>query len=252
MSTPNTAAAAPPPDTLHRTLIVLDGAKEEVRTMLQDVHLRHTFIMRMFKVAIESNAPVPDAWTFGAPLELAETPSPRADIGILYAFDTAGMKVRVMVQSRQAPDAYQVGQLAAQGTAVHTWTVPTSFDKGQVLAFDLQGNTVELRTRESARRLRPIANRAGKLAWIARQGQAHGFEMVGEPTFGWSENLHSEIKSPPRSELDHGSRGFIVTVTRYRGSLQVTDPELFKAAQATGIGHSKAYGCGLLMVNPVS
>ncbi len=41
------------------------------------------------------------------------------------------------------------------------------------------------------------------------------------------------------------------SVIEYEGVLKVTDEEYFKWTLYNGIGRSKAFGCGLLMIRPV-
>lgn len=112
------------------------------------------------------------------------------------------------------------------------------------------------RTRAEARRrlLVPIAH-----AWLARQGQKHGFSLPELP--------------PPRSEYDADDvddglfnvRGYrVLNIDRGRktkplragvldleGVLEVSDPRLFIDAVAQGFGRAKAFGCGLMLVRRV-
>ena len=45
---------------------------------------------------------------------------------------------------------------------------------------------------------------------------------------------------------------FGMNLTTYEGRLRVTDAETFNAALRGGIGQGRAYGAGLLIINPLA
>lgn len=78
--------------------------------------------------------------------------------------------------------------------------------------------------------------------WITRQGQQHGFR----PDQVWVENHSYHRVSKPK---DKNVRHF--ASLDLHGQLTVDDPDAVIAALQTGLGRSKAFGCGLLLVRRV-
>ena len=87
-------------------------------------------------------------------------------------------------------------------------------------------------------------------SWLERQGRAHGFSICiddeGQPklqssAYRWHGLLSKAAKGkkPGFSSVD------------FTGELQVVDVERFTRALFEGIGRSKSYGCGLMMVKRV-
>jgi len=93
----------------------------------------------------------------------------------------------------------------------------------------------------------PTVTRAGKrygltreedqLAWLARQGEQHGFSLVG-CVRGADERL----------QVRQGRSGNRITVqsTVFEGVLQAAAAETLRLAVVNGLGHGKALGLGLL------
>ena len=73
--------------------------------------------------------------------------------------------------------------------------------------------------------------------WLLARGPRSGFEIATESLLVESYAQHSEKRGRLRfSTVD------------FSGELRVTDPEAFSATLCAGIGHAKAFGCGLLLV----
>lgn len=78
-------------------------------------------------------------------------------------------------------------------------------------------------------------------AWMARQGTARGFEPRTTRVEGYS-------------TIELGRRrgeGASFGILDLTGILDVTDPEAFLAALASGFGRAKAWGCGLMLIRRV-
>ena len=82
-----------------------------------------------------------------------------------------------------------------------------------------------------------FATRAG-LAWLARQGTAHGFAPGEVAVDGY------ETMRVPRDQL----KPIRFSQIEFTGSLTVTEPAAFLAAVATGFGRARAFGCGLMLI----
>lgn len=99
----------------------------------------------------------------------------------------------------------------------------------------------------------PTVTRAGKRyglmhdpeqqAWLQRQGQRHGFEVV-----------RAEISRSEQTTFRQGRGGHHITVqvVQFDGLLRVTEPDRLATALSSGIGHAKALGLGMISLAPVT
>lgn len=81
----------------------------------------------------------------------------------------------------------------------------------------------------------PCHGNKERLDWLNKQGERYGFKVLQAKVTSYKEN---------RIQKHH----FTVKTVAFEGVLQVTDAEKFKRALVQGIGHEKAYGCGLLTI----
>ena len=112
-------------------------------------------------------------------------------------------------------------------------------------------------------RANPSVTRAGKRLgllhvkeqenWLERKGQQHGFSLPGFTSFDLTETPLERIdvriseEQLLRGEQRSGN-GIRIFSVLFDGILTVTEPDKFRAALQTGIGHGKALGLGLLSV----
>ncbi len=94
-------------------------------------------------------------------------------------------------------------------------------------------------------------------AWIDRKGQQHGFSLPRLPSFDLSESSQARVDvRVSQEQMLRGNKHLGNTVrvfsVLYDGILSVTDPDKFRIALQTGIGHGKAMGLGLLSVAPIA
>jgi len=129
------------------------------------------------------------------------------------------------------------------------------FQAGAALRFRLEANPV-YRARASSldRRGQPIGEKWVRKRlpveptdeslrnWLERRAENAGFRL-----------LHLPFIQPGYAYFnqtgERGDRHRLASV-RYEGTLEVTDPDLFRKALAAGIGPAKAFGFGLLSVAP--
>lgn len=80
------------------------------------------------------------------------------------------------------------------------------------------------------------------LAWLEERTERYGFALVPERT---------RVDTYRKLEFS-ASNGHPVTIATfdYQGALRVTDPDRLREALFEGIGPSRAYGCGMMMVRP--
>ena len=75
--------------------------------------------------------------------------------------------------------------------------------------------------------------------WLARCGDANGFEPVGKPLMT---TRNVKIRSSRSGE-------FGINITSYDGRLRVTNAVLFRRALEQGVGRCRTYGCGLIILS---
>ncbi|WP_421212081.1 type I-E CRISPR-associated protein Cas6/Cse3/CasE [Aeromonas enteropelogenes] len=85
-----------------------------------------------------------------------------------------------------------------------------------------------------------LCNESEQLAWLARQGQRHGFTLLQALVSG--------------SAMQQGRKGnccLSVLTATFEGYLRVSDTQALQAALQGGIGPAKSLGCGLLSLGRV-
>ncbi len=81
--------------------------------------------------------------------------------------------------------------------------------------------------------------------WLIKQGKnKHGFELLKENVLIDGHQKHTFKKG-------RGGNLISFNTIRYQGILKVTEVERFKRMLYTGIGRSRSFGCGLMLVRKV-
>ncbi|MCC6505761.1 MAG: type I-E CRISPR-associated protein Cas6/Cse3/CasE [Aquimonas sp.] len=161
--------------------------------------------------------------------------------GFLFRIEdhSVGRPARVLVQSRRSPVRAD-GMLLHGSREIHP--VPSA---GQRLAFLLTANPVKTITdaergnkpgKQSEKCRVPLIKEADQRDWLARKlGAAATLESA-------------DILPHAPLYFRKGKRaGKLVTCT-FEGQLRVNDPEKLRSLLENGVGHAKAFGCGLLLV----
>jgi CRISPR system Cascade subunit CasE len=176
------------------------------------------------------------------------------DERVLYRVDidrTTGTPL-VLVQSCNEPDwsflektdSYLLDNGDEENPTQKRFSIDTS--KGQALVFRLRANPT---VKRNGKRL-GLFDEQDQLAWLQRKAEQGGFQILSATVR--PEGLEQRQKHD--KDKQHGT-GESVSMTHYAvrfdGHLRVTDPELFAATIAAGIGPAKAFGFGLLSVAPV-
>lgn len=89
---------------------------------------------------------------------------------------------------------------------------------------------------DEARDRRAIEQREGQ-KWLAQRAEANGFALSALVVEG-----HRVVEMPRRG------RPIRIAMLDYSGRLRITDAERFRRALCEGIGPSKAFGCGMLLI----
>jgi CRISPR system CASCADE complex protein CasE/Cse3 len=181
----------------------------------------------------------------------------------LWRIDRVGEGVWLYLTSGTRPDlthiVEDIGRPRTQGWETKDYTpLLDKLAAGQVWAFRLTANPTH-----SGRRSRDSADtqRFGHLT-VTQQEQWLGSRLVGWGTrcIGTPQGAGEEGGPAPLSfaavgrevvQFSHGRSGtggrqVTLTRTSYEGALEVVDPQALRSALVNGMGHAKAYGCGLM------
>lgn len=177
------------------------------------------------------------------PGEEKETRSNNEELrqGFLFRIEDnpTGRPARLLVQSRRAPEA------TSGIVLVGTREIQPQPVAGQRLAFLLTANPVKTITdaqreakpgKKSEKCRVPLIKEEEQREWIARK-----FADAGEIE---ATNVlpHAPIY------FRKGNRGGKLVSVTFEGVLRVSDPTRMTELIDNGIGHAKAFGCGLLLV----
>jgi CRISPR system Cascade subunit CasE len=91
--------------------------------------------------------------------------------------------------------------------------------------------------------------------WIERKGKLHGFSLPQLISFDLSELSQERVDIRISQEQmlrgkQHSGNAIRIFSVLYDGILTVTEPDSFRGALQTGIGHAKSMGLGLLSIAP--
>ena len=151
----------------------------------------------------------------------------------LFRIDAGASTFRVLLLSIERPT------LADWGTW-RTKTISADFLKHQNYRFQLKANPTM--RRNSDRRRLPIYQEDRLRLWITRKAECAGFQIL----------KRSLVVGAPIDEsfTRNGKRGKHVSVD-FQGIASVDNRDLFRNAFCCGIGPAKAFGFGMLMLQPI-
>ncbi|PWR00343.1 type I-E CRISPR-associated protein Cas6/Cse3/CasE [Leucothrix pacifica] len=79
------------------------------------------------------------------------------------------------------------------------------------------------------------------LQWLSKRSEPNGFDVSPEQVLVDAYHRHESLAKRQKQPVKYSTVDF-------QGTLTVTDPELFRKVLFNGMGKSKAFGCGLLLV----
>lgn len=177
-------------------------------------------------------------------------------------------------ETQELPRFYVVSQRHPLVTAANGWLVKTKdyqpqLEVGQQFSFELRANpvvTVKNAIGKSERH--DIVMRAKKIL-LAKHSLTHWaqlsdvekpmlYELVNDECCTWlkkrAEQHGFKVQElEVSSYLQHraGKKDIRFSTVDFTGVLEVTHPELFQQVLFNGLGHAKAFGCGLLLIKRV-
>lgn len=255
---------------MYLSRLVLDPRVRQVRTDLGDCQQLHRTLMRAFPDAPDGEPGRAHAGTlFRIEPERCRTAA-AGTARAQFAAPVVLVQSRLQPEWRRLPPEYLSGDLAEPAVVKDITGSLAHLRGGMSLRFRLRANVVmaQLDTKQpEGQRARgkrvAIHGEDAQLAWLARKGEAAGFQLPSlerthfrhpdedaEPSSVWSVRVMSEDdvrgrrRDPAAGDGAHPRMTFGAVL--FEGALEVTDAEALRAVVAQGIGPGKAYGFGLL------
>ncbi|MFJ5885990.1 type I-E CRISPR-associated protein Cas6/Cse3/CasE [Kitasatospora cineracea] len=229
------------------TLLTLDARHPYTAKALIDVQQLHRVVMGGFRGWVEDGSP--DA---------------RAQLRTLFGWtvDLRRARLALVVQSMVPGDWSELprGVLAERPESL---LVDREFRAGERVDFRAVVNPVASRsaghvpgsgpTGGTVRGTRTALNRPEQVkSWFVRRLQPIGAPAVapdGVVRIGADTDPERlALRILPRVSGRRAQQGLKLARAELRGTLTVTDPAVFVAALTRGVGHGRAYGCGLVLV----
>lgn len=155
---------------------------------------------------------------------------------------------------------------------VHSKPYAPALEPGQWLAFELRANPVVTRTNANGQSARHdvvmqektrLLQERGLPRWadwtaadrppLAALVQRCGAAWLLARCMRLGVHFDSASLRAEGYEQQRGKRGDLrISTVDFRGRLRVDDPKALQAALFGGVGHAKAFGCGLLLVRPAA
>lgn len=181
----------------------------------------------------------------------------------IFRWDTDGPVPQLYTVSERKP-----ADISGNFRTLQTKPYDPALDEGQPLAFSLRANAVVKKRDEQGRQsvhdvvmnkkyeLREAGEwkdaditqaqlvQSAGTEWLTSRQEQYGFEIRPEDILTEAYERHEFRKSKNK-------RRVVIATIDFQGRLRVTDPKRFKDALISGVGPSKAFGCGLLLVRPI-
>ncbi|MFI6644931.1 type I-E CRISPR-associated protein Cas6/Cse3/CasE [Streptomyces sp. NPDC050504] len=179
----------------------------------------------------------------------------RSQMGVLSAWSLNLREARLsLVVQSQLPGDWSRLPRGAVAEETRTLTLDRTFGVGETVDFRTVVNPVRSVPQGPDKRGKIVAHTRPDhvKSWFARR-----LQPVGEPPVAFdgltrlgadADPDHLGVRMLPRVSSPAPHKGLRIARAEIRGKLTVTDPETFVGVLTRGIGHGRAYGCGLLLV----
>ncbi|CAM3055254.1 type I-E CRISPR-associated protein Cas6/Cse3/CasE [Actinomyces slackii] len=192
-------------------------------------------------------------------MKAASATSPVSDGGtgrVLWRVDQGAFGTSLFIASPAEPDTAQLvadaAPLGAQARVGDYEPFLNRLAAGQVWAFRLAANPSRSAPRGPGVRGKVYGHVTveQQRQWFLTRASGHGFEpFAGSDNPGEESVVVVRRERPVFGRNDpHSQRRAQVTINRtvFEGLLRVTDAEALRTTLVSGLGRSKAYGCGLM------
>jgi CRISPR system Cascade subunit CasE len=170
---------------------------------------------------------------------------------VLWRVDQDARHTWLYVLSQPRPDFAHIVEQAGWPTTQEGWTVrpyEPLLDRlaaDQAWAFRLTANPTRTDSSKGGKRFGMVTV-GYQEQWLVKRSEQLGFEISKK-----GEVLDLKIHDRKTERIKHGAEIVTLTKATFDGILRVQDATLLRAALVNGIGHGKAYGCGLLTLAPL-
>ncbi|MFF8247470.1 type I-E CRISPR-associated protein Cas6/Cse3/CasE [Streptomyces griseus] len=225
-----------------QTLLTLDARHPFVGKSLIDAQDMHRTVMSGFPGWVDDGSP-----------------DPRAQMGILstWTVDLQQARLNLVVQSSLPADWGRIPR-AALAERPEALTIDRTFRFGDRVTFRTVVNPVHSvppppgsppRTRGTRV---PHTRPEHVKGWFVRRLQPPGEPAIapdGVTRIGADADTERiAVRMLPNASSPAPHKGLRIARAEIKGALTVTDPMTFVAALTQGIGHARAYSCGLILV----
>ena len=157
----------------------------------------------------------------------------------LFCVQRGKQGVVVTMQTKTIRPTYSDGVLPKGARVSHREYQVPDFKKGWVHPFTLRANpTFKVLDKDGRRRRVGVKGEDNMVKWLCEKGAKNGFFV----------EVESLVITPEGYQESEVRKTVTFLSVLYKGYLTITDPEAFRNAWVNGIGSSKAFGCGLLML----
>ncbi|SHN07640.1 type I-E CRISPR-associated protein Cas6/Cse3/CasE [Streptomyces yunnanensis] len=185
-------------------------------------------------------------------------PHARAHMGVLstWSVDLKAAALVLVVQSRIPGDWARIPR-AAFTTAPHIITVDRTFKAGEPVAFRAVVNPIRSKPSGKPGSDRVRGTRTAHTTpehvkrWFTRRLQPAGEPATAEDGVtrigATADPATLGIRMLPTVSSAHRNKPVRIGRAEIRGTLTVTDPETLVGVLSNGLGHARAYSCGLVL-----
>lgn len=178
----------------------------------------------------------------------------------LWRVDRSAVRpeIRLYISSPTPPDLTHLVEQAGWPT-IDTWlTRPygaflDSLEKGQVWSFRLTANPVhDGRKRPDSKDTQRFGavTAQQQIEWLQSRAERNGFAIC--TTADGFTNLVVRDRQTRTFRRNRGEPPVTLTMATYEGVLQVEEADQLRRVLTKGLGHGKAYGCGLMTLAPTA
>ncbi|MFJ8579431.1 type I-E CRISPR-associated protein Cas6/Cse3/CasE [Micromonospora sp. NPDC093277] len=217
------------------TRFQINPARRNARKLLSSPHAMHAAVRAGFAAAEDYE---------------------RAGSRTLWRLDTpATATVHLYIVSPGRPDLAHLVEQAGWPTSDEVWVTRDydgligSLRSDQEWAFRLTANpTHSGRKNAEAKETQRFGylREHEQIAWLLARADRHGFTLTSQHDGRPNLRLHRR----QTQTFKRGMGAVTLTTATFDGILRITDADAFRRALTGGIGHAKAYGCGLLTLAP--
>ncbi|WP_424185283.1 type I-E CRISPR-associated protein Cas6/Cse3/CasE [Actinokineospora sp. G85] len=210
------------------TRFEVNKARRGARDLMGSLHRMHAAVLASF----------PDAHR-----------APAGGGRVLWRLDHGDHSTTLYIVSPHKPDLTHLVEQAGWPTT-QTWATRDysplldRLSTGDRFAFRLAANPTRSQRREGDDRSQRYAHVtvAQQTQWLLDRAHRNGFALCDTA----EKEPDVAVRGRQRPRFSRGGETVTLSTAVFEGRLEVTDPDLLRAALVGGIGPAKGYGCGLL------